>query len=491
MSIYAHIILWGPTLDPHLLGLLQARWSVLVAQSLEEGVASAAAANPFAILTVLSHNRSENRETFARWRHACPQAQIFVIDTALDLNTMVHATNECHVKRFISLPIDAEALLRELTQASEQYDLMRRDFNDCRAGIREYNKRILCVDDEEDILNFYHDILSPPTDPTLSEVLARRQRRRNPQLEASHSVAPLHQSFPYEVTTATNGERAARLVREAVAAGRPFAAGFFDMKMPGGMDGLETIRAIRAVDPNMMCAVVTAYCDYSISTVQQAFEDQSSWIYFNKPFSEKELQQGAVHLVNAWNQRQRRESLKTYSARLRMLLQRARHDPHADPGQHLVERLCLHTARDILSVDGASLLLMDRDTGNMRLTAHHGCCPEDLVYRLASHAIRQNTAVILDGRNAEPLLFEHMSSAQLQSAVSIPLRTEFGTLGVFTAVYRNGESHFMMEDLELFRLMADPIAPALESLWRAATPSRTAFWSGGSAQLAAHASFGF
>ena len=63
------------------------------------------------------------------------------------------------------------------------------------------------------------------------------------------------------------------------------------------------------LDNQTLCAVVTAYTDRSTNQLGNLFARQDDWLYFNKPFSSGELEQTAYHLVTAWNQRRREESL--------------------------------------------------------------------------------------------------------------------------------------------------------------------------------------
>ncbi len=79
------------------------------------------------------------------------------------------------------------------------------------------------------------------------------------------------------------------------------------MRMPGGMDGLETIREIKKVQPGMLCAVVTAFTDRRVEQIAELFEARDEWLYMNKPFTDGELVQVACHLVASWNYRMERD----------------------------------------------------------------------------------------------------------------------------------------------------------------------------------------
>ena len=75
----------------------------------------------------------------------------------------------------------------------------------------------------------------------------------------------------YKIHIAYSGAQAVELVTRLFAEGERIACGFFDMKMPGGMDGLETIRQIRAINPQVVCTIVTSFNQYSLDEIGEAF----------------------------------------------------------------------------------------------------------------------------------------------------------------------------------------------------------------------------
>lgn len=453
-------------LEAALQEVLERRWPVFSAATPEAGLAQAESIQPFVVLCRLGGSASDNQAWFNRLRKVASNARIFVLDDALDLNDLVHAINDCQIDRFIHAPVREAELMAQLEQAWEQFDRSRLDFSPYRQGISEFNKRILCVDDDQDILNFYHDILTPQTDLALNELVARRARRKSVAPAPAVAAVSPYYALPYDTTTATNGERAVRLVQEAMAQGRPFAAGFFDMKMPGGIDGLETIRQIRAIDPNMMCAVVTAYTDRSISEIQDAFSDQSAWIYFNKPFSEPELLQSAIHLINSWNSARRNESLGRFAQRMKHLFQRSRLASSSSELQGLINRVAAHTALGLLLADGTALHQIDPQTERMKVEYREGAVSDEVIAALGATAIRQQEPAILDGRTADRALWSVLTSQNIQAAISVPIQAEDRMLGILHLVSRNGSRKFLKEDLEVLHILVDHISAALEHMWR-------------------------
>ncbi|MFP7753232.1 diguanylate cyclase [Thermodesulfobacteriota bacterium B35] len=175
-----------------------------------------------------------------------------------------------------------------------------------------WNRTVLCVDDEPDVLAAYREILQKGNgvDSALRHRLSARRRRTGRSGEMpGQDGAGGGDVRGYRVLTAASGEEAVELVRQEMAHGRQVAVGFFDMLMPGGIDGQETIARIRTLDSQILCAVVTAYTDRNTSRIGELFDRQDDWLYFNKPFTMGELSQATLHLVSAWNRRRHEEAL--------------------------------------------------------------------------------------------------------------------------------------------------------------------------------------
>ncbi len=157
---------------------------------------------------------------------------------------------------------------------------------------------ILVVDDEVGILEAYRYYLSPPSRP--AGVVSHRLTRRDSAPGAG--VA--------RVIAASTGEQAVELVRAELAGGGRIQAAFFDMKMPGGIDGVETIRRVLALDPEVMCVVVTAYTDQPLDEIRALFGPgrQDDWDYLNKPFNANEVIQKGRNAVATWWRRRQEEA---------------------------------------------------------------------------------------------------------------------------------------------------------------------------------------
>ncbi len=167
------------------------------------------------------------------------------------------------------------------------------------------SRRILIVDDEKEILQAYQDILTPKS----NVVALKSSRSKTVEVVKDASDADL-----FELVVVSTGEDAVIAVRNARSEGKPFAMGFFDVLLGGGIDGIETVRQIHELDPSMHAVLVTAYQDRHVNGIQKVFGNdfKDMWDYLNKPFSEGEILQKARGMVSMWNIRQKQISQQNY-----------------------------------------------------------------------------------------------------------------------------------------------------------------------------------
>lgn len=85
----------------------------------------------------------------------------------------------------------------------------------------------------------------------------------------------------YRVDTAPNGQKAVELARST-----DYAICFVDLKMPGGMDGIETMMEIHRVRPDASVIIITAYA--TVDTAIQAMKEGAQE-YIVKPCNPQEI----------------------------------------------------------------------------------------------------------------------------------------------------------------------------------------------------------
>ena len=112
-------------------------------------------------------------------------------------------------------------------------------------------------------------------------------------IESQRQVA----SRGYDLTSAFSGEEGARLVREAIAEGRPFSTAIVDMRMPTGWDGIETIRQLWEVDPDLQILICTAYVDHTWPDIVAKFGHHDQLLILRKPFDAADVCQIAAAMT--------------------------------------------------------------------------------------------------------------------------------------------------------------------------------------------------
>lgn len=181
------------------------------------------------------------------------------------------------------------------------------------------NRKILVLDDEPGILDTYRAIFTP--------VAPKAIRSSRGAAAATSAMAPVAQTEIFQVSYAQNGLEALKLIEDALKQNEPFVGGFFDVKLGPGIDGIETIRRAKEMDPNLLCVIATAYQDRSVDEIAQIFGEEYSdrWDFLNKPFSMGEITQKARNLVSNWDRRKReREHLQTIENQQEQLIRSER-----------------------------------------------------------------------------------------------------------------------------------------------------------------------
>ena len=152
------------------------------------------------------------------------------------------------------------------------------------------NRRVLIVDDQPDIHVDFREMLGP--DPVASAL---------GDLEDAFGGEPAAFLPAFELLHASGGEEACNLLRDARGSGRRIAVAFVDIRMPPGIDGVETTRRMRRIDSDIEIVLMTAYTDKSLSEIIHGMAAPHKLLYIRKPFSREEIQQITLSLVGKWN----------------------------------------------------------------------------------------------------------------------------------------------------------------------------------------------
>ncbi len=165
--------------------------------------------------------------------------------------------------------------------------------------MHEENNRILVVDDAASIHEDFEKILNPGRtassglDEMLEDVFGEAENQ-----PAKLAAARLH---AIELSHAYQGEEAIERVDMAAETGNPFAVAFVDVRMPPGLDGIETVARIWQKNPHIEVVICTAYSDYSWEKIVAQLGTTDQLQFLRKPVDVVSVKQMALALTRKWN----------------------------------------------------------------------------------------------------------------------------------------------------------------------------------------------
>lgn len=104
----------------------------------------------------------------------------------------------------------------------------------------------------------------------------------------------------FELDSAYQGQEAVEKLQCALAAGRPYALAFVDVRMPPGWDGIETVSRLWQLSPNLQVVICTAFSDYSWGEMFRRLGASDNLVILKKPFENEEVMQLACALTRKW-----------------------------------------------------------------------------------------------------------------------------------------------------------------------------------------------
>ncbi len=150
----------------------------------------------------------------------------------------------------------------------------------------DHRPHLLIVDDDPRIIDYYREALG--------------LQRSAEELEADHDLDEMFSllegdseeehhtvTCPYRALTATQGLEALRLFKEMENEGNPFDLVLLDMRMPPGIDGMETAMILRESHPQLPIVFFTAYSDYSDAQLEQKVG--LPFVLLRKPIASEDL----------------------------------------------------------------------------------------------------------------------------------------------------------------------------------------------------------
>lgn len=150
------------------------------------------------------------------------------------------------------------------------------------------NRRILIVDDTRAIHQDFR------------KILGRRDTSELGDLESELFGSERPAAVSFEVDSAYQGAEGVEMVRAAFAAGAPFALAIVDMRMPPGLDGIQTITRMWEIDPELQVVICTAFSDANWHDIIKQVGTTDRLLILKKPFDLVEVCQLALALTEKW-----------------------------------------------------------------------------------------------------------------------------------------------------------------------------------------------
>ncbi len=113
-------------------------------------------------------------------------------------------------------------------------------------------------------------------------------------------VADASGEITFDAMHCMQGLDGVEAVAASIASGERYRVAFIDIRMPPGIDGKETARRIRALDPDINLVIVTGFSDFSPIEISRAAGPADKIFYIAKPFQAEEVVQTATALGRRW-----------------------------------------------------------------------------------------------------------------------------------------------------------------------------------------------
>lgn len=156
--------------------------------------------------------------------------------------------------------------------------------------------KIIIIDDNPNIHSDFIKIL------TAGEFEKNLNLLRNQLFfdEAQPATEDVTKMPMFEIHTANQGEEGFEKILAALDEGRPFALAFVDVRMPPGIDGIQTIKKIWEIDKNIQVVICTAYSDYNWEQTTKELGIGDNLLILKKPFDSVVVRQLACALTKKW-----------------------------------------------------------------------------------------------------------------------------------------------------------------------------------------------
>lgn len=243
----------------------------------------------------------------------------------------------------------------------------------------------------------------------------------------------------FQVTTAESGAAAVESARV-----QKFDLAITDLRMPG-IDGMDTVSALKSIDPEIEVVVGTGYA--SVETAVECMK-RGAYDYIRKPYDIRELK---LLLDRALEKSRLHGAVELYEASRALLGTLDYSD--------LVERIG-ELALKLLRADAVGLVLEPGGVQDVYRTARSPSASTELLAALSAQALRTRAPFRILSTRAEELP-RVVGDELFSTALVCPLATRESTIGSLVLVRRHRAPPFKMSDVNRATIFATQSTLAL------------------------------
>ncbi len=157
------------------------------------------------------------------------------------------------------------------------------------------SNRILIVDDNPAIHEDLREVLCPNKLTVIDKETTALEKELFSDDEDKASFEPY---FPnYIMDDAFQGDEAIAMVEKAERERDPYSLIFMDVRMPPGIDGIQTIHEIWKKYPDIEIIICTAFSDYSWDQILEKLGSTDNLLFMKKPFDAMGVRQMALSIT--------------------------------------------------------------------------------------------------------------------------------------------------------------------------------------------------
>jgi len=153
-------------------------------------------------------------------------------------------------------------------------------------------RRVLIIDDNHDIHADFRKVFEGAR-AQISDMDRLDQELFGGETAARGNAILSH----VEIESAYQGVDGIKMAVEALGRGEPYYMAFVDVRMPPGIDGVQTIKALWKEVPGLQCVICTAYSDYDWADIARELGKSGNLLILKKPFDGVEVLQLAQSMA--------------------------------------------------------------------------------------------------------------------------------------------------------------------------------------------------